>query len=150
LKKSKKIYGIGIWAIVLCALWWPIAPASACSTGKISAEGYEVATLQHTYSHWKQGRDSPVPFVFVDVRTADEYSHGHIPGAINIPVDVLAQHLETVPHDKQVYVYCEGGVRAARAGSLLVRRGFTNIEVVPASMRGWRDAGYPVNKGDKP
>jgi len=125
-----------------CAL--PITTALACGTGQISADGYEIATLDHAHKHWLEGKHSPIPFVFVDVRTREEYAAGHIPGAINIPVGELPGRLNEVPHDKQAYVYCEAGGRASRAGKLLAQHGFTNIEVVPPSMRGWRQAGYPV------
>ncbi|RMH52731.1 MAG: rhodanese-like domain-containing protein [Zetaproteobacteria bacterium] len=139
-----------VWVVIGMSLWLITGNVLACGMGKRSVEGYEVATLSHAHDHWLQGSRSPIPFVFIDVRTPAEYRSGHIPGAINIPVDTLAMRLGEVPHDKQVYLYCEGGVRAARAGKLLAARGYTNIEVVPASMRGWRDAGFPVNKGGRP
>jgi len=135
-----------ILAIVLASIF-PMFSALACGTGKISADGYEIATLEHAHNHWLQGKQSPIPFVFIDVRTPREYTAGHIPGAINIPVGELANRLGEVPHDKQAYVYCQSGGRAARAGKLLVDHGFKNIEVLPPSMLGWRQAGYPVEQG---
>jgi len=133
------------WILVIAlACILPVTAALACGAGHVSADGYEIATLEHAHKHWLEGKHSPIPFVFVDVRTREEYAAGHIPGAINIPVGKLASRLKEVPHDKQVYVYCEAGMRASRAGKLLVQHGFTNIEMVPPSMRGWRQAGYPV------
>ena len=44
----------------------------------------------------------------IDVRPAAEYEAGHIPGAINIPVDELPQHLEALPHDQEIVAYCRG------------------------------------------
>jgi len=137
-----------IWAFIT-VLFLPAGAASACDGGKVSADGYEIATLQHAYAHWRQGKASPIPFLFVDVRTPGEYAAGHVPGAINIPVSDLKRRLSAIPHDKQVYVYCEAGGRATRAGRLLAEQGFTNIEVVPPSMRGWRQAGYPITQGGK-
>ncbi len=138
------------WLIGFMLALLGLGQAVACGVGEMSGDGYEVATLSHAYTHWEQGKASPIPFLFVDVRTPAEYAAGHVPGAINIPVDELPKRLNEVPHDRQVYVYCEAGVRAARAGKLLASHGFTNIEVVPASMRGWRKAGYPVRKGEQP
>jgi len=127
-----------------------MSPVMACDTGPVTADGYEVASLAHAHTHWQEGTVSHIPFVFVDVRTPAEYAQGHVPGAVNIPVDELSRRLSVIPHDRQIYVYCEAGVRAARAGKALATHGFTNIEVVPASMRGWRLAGYPVRKGAQP
>jgi rhodanese-related sulfurtransferase len=44
----------------------------------------------------------------IDVRPAAEYQAGHIPGAINIPVDELPQHLEALPHEQEIVAYCRG------------------------------------------
>ncbi|MFA5083162.1 MAG: metalloregulator ArsR/SmtB family transcription factor [Hydrogenophilaceae bacterium] len=44
----------------------------------------------------------------IDVRPASEYQAGHIPGAVNIPVDELPKHLETLPHGQEIVAYCRG------------------------------------------
>lgn len=44
----------------------------------------------------------------IDVRPAEEYEAGHIPGAINIPVDELPQHLASLPHEQEIVAYCRG------------------------------------------
>ena len=44
----------------------------------------------------------------IDVRPAAEYQAGHIPGAINIPVDELPQHLKGLPHEQEIVAYCRG------------------------------------------
>lgn len=132
-------------AAILVLLALPLT-VNACGTGEMTADGYENASIEHAYAHWKQGEKSPIPFVFVDVRTPQEYAAGHIPGAINVPVQELAQRLQEIPHNKRVYVYCEAGVRASKAARMLVQAGYDNIENVPESMQGWRAAGYPVER----
>jgi len=82
----------------------------------------------------------------LDVRTPGEYKSGHVPGAKNIPVQALAEHLAEVPKDKKVFVYCESGVRSTRATQMLVDAGFTNIINMKASMRGWRNAGFETER----
>lgn len=44
----------------------------------------------------------------IDVRPEAEYQAGHIPGAINIPVDELSQHLESLPREQEIVAYCRG------------------------------------------
>ena len=117
----------------------------ACGIGEMTHEGYENASLAHAYKHWKQGEHTQIPFVFVDVRTPQEFKAGHIPGAINIPVSDIAERLNELPKDKQVYVYCHSGVRAAKASTVLAKAGF-HVENIPESMQGWKAAGYPVEK----
>jgi rhodanese-related sulfurtransferase/DNA-binding transcriptional ArsR family regulator len=46
--------------------------------------------------------------MLIDVRPAAEFEAGHIPGAVNIPVDELPQHLETLPREQEIVAYCRG------------------------------------------
>ncbi|MDQ7000054.1 MAG: rhodanese-like domain-containing protein, partial [Mariprofundus sp.] len=110
------------------------------------ADGYENASVAHAHEHWQQGNQSKIPFIMLDVRTPEEYAQGHIAGAKLIPVQILAEHLSEVPHDKQVYVYCHSGKRSARAAKLLADHGFTNIENIKGGIVAWKEAGYPVEK----
>jgi len=119
--------------------------ATACGMGEVTDEGYENASITHAYQHWSQGKHTQIPFTFVDVRTPKEYQSGHIPGAINIPVSDIAMRMNELPKNKQLYVYCHSGVRAAKASALLAKAGF-HVENMPESMEGWKAAGYPVEK----
>jgi len=120
--------------------------AAACGNGEQTADGYENATIAHTHEHWQQGAQSPIPFMLLDVRTPEEYAEGHISGAKLIPIQVLAERMSEVPHDKQVYVYCHSGGRSSRASKLLAENGFTNIENVVGGIVAWKKSGYPVEK----
>jgi len=120
--------------------------ATACGVGEQTADGYEDAPVAHAYEHWQQGSYSPIPFVFIDVRTVEEFQAGHIEGAKLIPVQVLADHLADIPKDKQVYVYCHSGKRSAKAATLLAGKGFKNIENIVGGIEAWKSAGYPVVK----
>ncbi|WP_038248033.1 rhodanese-like domain-containing protein [Ghiorsea bivora] len=119
--------------------------ATACGMGEVTAEGYENASITHAYQHWSQGKHTQIPFAFVDVRTAKEYKAGHVPGAVNIPVSDITMRMNELSKNKQLYVYCEAGVRAAKASAMLAKAGF-HVENLPESMAGWRKAGYPVEK----
>ena len=64
----------------------------------------------------------------IDVREADEYARGHIPGSRNIPLSELAERSgEIGAHDAPVFVYCLSGGRSSQAESLLKRAGFTAV-----------------------
>lgn len=64
----------------------------------------------------------------VDVRTPEEFAAGHLPGAVNIPVDDLSLRLEELgAPEKPVVVYCRSGGRGARAEKLLKERGFQQV-----------------------
>lgn len=83
--------------------------------------------------------------VILDVRNPDEFSAGHIPGAINVPLPELAQrHSELKAHSK-IYIHCKRGGRAKTARDLLASVGFTNLVCVDdAGMDLWMESGFPV------
>ncbi|MDX8381874.1 MAG: rhodanese-like domain-containing protein [Ghiorsea sp.] len=143
MKISNKLYHM-MKGLVL-ALLLSTTSVYACGIGEVTAEGYENAPLSHAYNHWKQGEKSPIPFVFVDVRTPEEYKLAHIPGAINIPVTEINARMNEIPQGKEVYVYCHSGKRAARAATILAKAGFP-VENILQSMVGWQAAGYPTTK----
>ena len=60
----------------------------------------------------------------LDVRTPGEFAHGTIPGAVNIPVDVLRQRLSEVPKDKEVHIFCAVGLRGYIAQCILRQNGY--------------------------
>ena len=66
--------------------------------------------------------------VLLDVRNADEYRAGHIPGAINVPVDSIEGISKKVrKKDTPIYSYCLSGARSGRAVSALRAIGYTNV-----------------------
>ena len=73
----------------------------------------------------------------VDVRTPPEFEAGHIPSAVNVPVDQLPQGSATWDHDKPVVVYCATGARSADAAALLAGEGFKKVYDLDKGMVAW-------------
>lgn len=66
--------------------------------------------------------------ILLDVRSKAEFSGGHIKGAINIPVNVLNNHLEQLKDkDKTIITCCASGMRSASAKSILQSHGYKNV-----------------------
>jgi rhodanese-related sulfurtransferase len=66
--------------------------------------------------------------VLLDVREADEFRSGHIPGAVNVPLSAIEQ--ATLPKDKPLYVYCLRGTRSKQAVSCLKQMGYQNARSI--------------------
>ena len=68
-------------------------------------------------------------YIILDVRTTEEYSEKHIPGAINIPTETIGdQDIPELPDKEQlILVYCRSGNRSKQASEKLVKLGYTNI-----------------------
>ena len=67
--------------------------------------------------------------LLLDVRTEPEYAAGHIPGAVNIPVDELRSRLRELPKDRELAVYCQVGQRGYLATRILRQSGFRAANV---------------------
>ena len=68
-------------------------------------------------------------YLILDVRTAEEFSEKHIPGAVNIPNETIGdQDIPELPDKEQlILVYCRSGNRSKQASEKLVKLGYTNI-----------------------
>jgi len=68
------------------------------------------------------------PFL-LDVRTPQEFASGHIPEAVNIPVDDLRSRLNELPRARQIAAYCQVGKRGYLATRILLQAGFSAANV---------------------
>lgn len=86
----------------------------------------------------------------IDVRPAEEFALGHVPGTVNVPLDELKQRLKDLPRSKEVIAYCRGpycvfaveAVAALRAAGFKARR-------LEDGMPQWRAARFPVERGPR-
>ena len=85
----------------------------------------------------------PDASLVLDVRSAEEFAGGHVPGARNVEYDQVATRLDELGPAREVVVYCERGSRAAVASDALREAGFT-VRHLTGDMSGWRAAGLPV------
>lgn len=67
--------------------------------------------------------------VLLDTRTEGEFSRGHVPGAVNIPLDELRERIGELPQDGMLFVYCQSGLRSYVACRLLAQRGFDCVNI---------------------
>lgn len=81
----------------------------------------------------------------LDVRPADEFAMGHLPGAVSIPLGELKRRLSELPRGREVIAYCRGAycVMAFEAVALLRSSGFKSRRL-EEGMPEWRTAGLPV------
>lgn len=81
----------------------------------------------------------------LDVRPEDEFAHGHLPGALNVPLAQLERRLAELPPDREVVAYCRGPwcVLSFEAVALLRRRGY-RVRRLEDGLPEWKVAGLPV------
>jgi rhodanese-related sulfurtransferase len=81
--------------------------------------------------------------VRIDVRSGSEYASGHIPGAMNIPLEQIEKRVADLSTDRPIALICQTGQRARVAATLLQPCG-TEFLVVEGGTKAWRDAGLPL------
>jgi rhodanese-related sulfurtransferase len=87
----------------------------------------------------------------VDVREADEYTSGHVPGAVHVALGTVPQHVEAFrsPEGVTTYVICKAGGRSMQAAQFLAQQGVTTVNVAGGTMA-WVQSGRAVVVGDQP
>ncbi len=75
-----------------------------------------------------EGQSKPTG-IWIDVRTSEEFSQGYLEGAVNVPVQVIADEIYKVTVDLEapIYVYCRSGNRSRKAAEILHQKGYKNI-----------------------
>ena len=81
--------------------------------------------------------------LFLDVREADEYAQGALPGALHLPRGLLELQVEgRVPDkDRKIVVYCAGGTRSALAAQALGQLGYSDVASMAGGFNKWKDEG---------
>ena len=107
-------------------------------------------TLQISQQDLLNNLEKPNNIVILDVRSENEYNHGHLTGAINISHDDVADNLAELAQykDNTLVVYCRSGRRAGLAEDILAKDGFENILHLTGDMNAWVAAKLPVVTGE--
>jgi rhodanese-related sulfurtransferase len=86
--------------------------------------------------------------MLVDVRTPEEVSEGHLPGALNINFlgENFSQEIETLNKNKTYLLYCRSGSRTRKAADQMQKAGFKKVYMLEGGITAWNEAGKPVEK----
>lgn len=116
------------------------APPYSSAKDPVNMAGYvaeNILTKKVEVINWRKISQLNSDTILVDVRTADEYSLGSIPGAINIPVDELRNRLSELPKDKPIVVTCAVGLRGYLAYRILVQHGYKDVKNLSGGYKTW-------------
>jgi rhodanese-related sulfurtransferase len=92
--------------------------------------------------------DQKPAFRLIDVREADEYAAGRIPGAEHFSKGIIERDIETAVPDpnSEIVLYCGGGFRSALAADNLQKMGYKNVWSLAGGWREWTAGGHPTEK----
>ena len=86
------------------------------------------------------------PPIVLDVRTEEEWSQGHIPGATHIPLQQITERRGEVAQDRDVVVHCQVAPRARMAEKALIMVGHERVFHLEGGFRAWQEAGLAVEQ----
>jgi rhodanese-related sulfurtransferase len=98
--------------------------------------------------YWNETENIKADGLLIDVRRKDEYDAGKIADAINIPVDEIRNRLGEIPKDKNIFIYCEAGLRGYLAQRILRQNGFNNVMNLSGGYHTWKISTDELNLPD--
>ena len=118
-------YGIIIGLLVAGVIASPKKTIHSVNTTQTPVIEYKKITAEEA----KSRIDSNNKVVILDVRTEEEYTAGHIPNAVLIPNESIANRMpDLLPElDAEILIYCRSGNRSAQAAKKLIAIGYTNV-----------------------
>ena len=107
---------------------------AGCGGEKGQTEAFRQIGMKEAQSLMETQQD----YILLDVRTAEEFAQGHIPGAVNIPNEQIGtEKLPQLPEEDQlILIYCRSGNRSKQAAGKLAKAGYTNL-VEFGGIRDW-------------
>ena len=124
------------------------APPFSSAKDPAAIAGYVAGNIlsgKMTPLYWRELKDADLSRVtLIDVRTADEFELGAIPGAVNLPLDDLRERLNEIPRDKPVWLYCGVGLRGYLASNILKENNFTEVRNLIGGLKTYKAATTPI------
>ncbi|MDT0123466.1 FAD-dependent oxidoreductase [Paenibacillus sp. RRE4] len=104
------------------------APPYSSAKDPVNMLGYAAENIMdervESYTYVQLAERNPANSVLLDVRSELEHRNGHIPGSKSIPVDELRQRLDELDVSKEIWVYCQVGLRGYTASQILRQHGY--------------------------
>ncbi len=126
--------------------WWKAAALVAATAWAAAWAGPASAAGKITMDDLRAGLDAG-RVVLVDVREADEFAAGHVPGAVNVPVSRMSLAALPPAGDKTIVVMCRSGNRSSRVQAAAAQAGRADLVDYSGSMIEWTAKGGPIVKG---
>lgn len=94
---------------------------------------------------WSKANELGNDDILIDVRTEKEFNDEHINHAINISVDDLRDRLNEIPKEKNIYIYCQIGLRGYLAQRILLQNGFTKVYNIGGGFKLYKSCNAELN-----
>jgi rhodanese-related sulfurtransferase len=143
--KTTRIVLIGVIAVLVIAgaVLLLTGRAAEAPAGSADAPVTLVSGLISPQQYTNTFVEGAAAHQLIDVRTPEEFASGHLPDAVNIPLQEMNTRLGEIASDKPVVLYCRSGNRSNQAAQLLGAEGYTQVLDL-GGIQAWEAAGLPV------
>ncbi|MGC5772227.1 DsrE/DsrF/DrsH-like family protein [Paenibacillus pabuli] len=121
------------------------APSYSSAKDPVNMAGYAADNITsgrvHVFTYDQLSFRKPEQSILLDVRSDLEHQNGHIPDSISIPVDELRQRLDELDPSKEIWVYCQVGLRGYTASQILRQHGY-NVKNLSGGYKTYRQAQF--------
>ncbi|MEI6019856.1 MAG: FAD-dependent oxidoreductase [Bacteroidota bacterium] len=106
------------------------APPYSSAKDPVNMAGFvaeNILTQKLSVFYWDQVKDISADDILLDVRTVEEFEKGHIANAINIPIDELRNRMAELDANKNIYIYCQAGLRGYLGHRILKQNHYNKV-----------------------
>lgn len=128
--------------LLLALLWGLLAalPANANHETGVAYMGFPA-------EHAKRLLDAGARLIFIDLRPAEEFGRGRLPGARSVPLQELHRRYAEVPRSGHVILYCGCPAEEVEGAYRFLRdQGYRNLSLMEDGFSGWVKHGYPLER----
>jgi rhodanese-related sulfurtransferase len=118
------------------------APQYSSAKDPVNMVGFVAENILHkrlNVFYWDEFEKINPGDLLIDVRTSEEYANGKIGNAINMPIDELRGRLNEIPKEKNIFIYCEAGLRGYLAQRILTQNGYNNVLNLSGGYKLWEN-----------
>jgi NADPH-dependent 2,4-dienoyl-CoA reductase/sulfur reductase-like enzyme/rhodanese-related sulfurtransferase len=118
------------------------APPYSSAKDPVNMVGFVAENILHkqlTIFYWDEFEKIKPGDLLIDVRTSEEFSNGKIENATNMPIDELRGRLNEIPKEKNIFIYCEAGLRGYLAQRILTQNGYNNVLNLSGGYKLWEN-----------
>jgi rhodanese-related sulfurtransferase len=116
------------------------APPYSSAKDPVNMAGFVAENILQERLHifyWNQLDQIKDNDLFLDVRSKEEFEAGHIKNSVNIPVDEIRSRMKEFNNEKNIYIYCQAGLRGYLAQRMLKQNGFDNVHNLSGGYQLW-------------
>jgi len=138
MRKARLVLALGLSLTAL-----PLAASRTDDSASAAVMPGRVEAVTATDLAARQARGE---VLLVDVRSAEEFAAGHIPGAVNLPLESVTRASLPQASGHEIVLYCRSGKRSNIAATRLAEAGMPVVRQLDGGIQGWEAAGLPTSK----